>query len=73
LDWHIAATIGVFLLSVMAIVQTSSAKFLTIREHNEFMASIRKEVDILRQQVNVLEQTRPTTGELKAYLRKAID
>ena len=53
---------------------------LSIREHNEFKDAVRRENDIISKyekelreiildRVKVLEQTRPTTGELKAEIK----
>lgn len=39
---------------------------MTIREHQGYAESVVRELDQLRYSVNILEQTRPTTGELSA-------
>jgi hypothetical protein len=79
MDWQIAIAIGALFVALASMFSRSFDKSLTIREHEEFRASINaglaqlradmhRDNDRIERRVDVLEQTRPTTGELEARL-----
>ncbi len=47
-------------------LQNKQDQFTSLKEFNQFEKRILDDGDIIRKQLNVLEQTRPTTGELQA-------
>jgi hypothetical protein len=80
MDWHTIIDFGTIALAAMAFLSRSFDKSLSIREHEEFRRSIgdqlnriredfHREFDRIIRRIEVLEQTRPTTGELEARLR----
>ena len=70
MDWTIIMPTGLLFLGIAGFFLTSSSRHLTIREQAAFNAFITRELDQLHAAVRVLEQTRPTTGELQAELTK---
>lgn len=80
MDWHSILDIGAIALAAIAFLSRSFDKSLSIREHDEFRASVTRELARMRddyhrddermeRRLDVLEQTRPTTGELEAKIR----
>jgi hypothetical protein len=79
LDWQLAIAFGALVVGAIGFLSRSLDKGLSIREHDEFRAamtreivaiqtSYRRECDRLEDRIKVLEQTRPTTGEIEARL-----
>jgi hypothetical protein len=75
-----AIAVGAILLSALVAMDRMLSKSLSIREHEEFRRNIDKEFDrkdhqcerdfdAMLDRIRVLEQTRPTTGELEARLK----
>jgi predicted RNA-binding protein with RPS1 domain len=75
-----AIAVGAILLSALVAMDRMFSKSLSIREHEEFRRNIDKEFDrkdhqrerdfdAILDRIRVLEQTRPTTGELEARLK----
>jgi len=66
-EWALVlGSIGILVLGVASYYLTTSAKYLTIREYETYNQFMIREIDKLGNQILVLEQTRPTTGELEA-------
>lgn len=66
LEWQTVVAFGALVLSVLSSLTRMLDKSLSIREHEEFRRNIREQFGILRDQIKVLEQSRPTNGELGA-------
>ena len=75
MGWEVVVAVGALFLSALAVVIRTFDKSLSIREHDEFKKGVERaldgvqrevwrEMDKLEHRVQVLEQTRPTTGEL---------
>jgi hypothetical protein len=73
--------LGAVILSAIGLASQLLGKSLSIREHEEFRGNIkdalfqiqiayRRETDRLEGRIQLLEQTRPTTGEIEARLDK---
>jgi hypothetical protein len=80
LDWQTIIAIGALVVSVFTALSKNFDKSLSIREHEEFRNSMKgdtaqvradyhRDDDRLEKRIEILEQTRPTTGELEARLR----
>jgi hypothetical protein len=81
LDWQIALAFGALAVGAAAFLSRTFDKGLSIREHEEYRnsmlrnleemrASYRRECDRLEDRIKILEQTRPTTGEIEARLER---
>jgi hypothetical protein len=81
LDWQIGLAFGALLVGAAGFLSRSFDKSLSIREHEEYRNSMlrnledirtsyRRECDRLEDRIKVLEQTRPTTGEIEARLER---
>jgi hypothetical protein len=79
MDWQAIIAIGALLIAGMAFLSRMFDKSLSIREHEEFRLSIKGDIaqmradykrddDRIEDRVKILEQTRPTTGELDARI-----
>ena len=71
IDWSfVIAVIAIlsFLMSGFMFITTSLDKSLSIREHEEYKRAIQRELDQFRYDIHIMEQTRPTTGEIEARL-----
>ena len=55
------------------ILLTNSVRYYTIREHEAFDEGLDKRLHEILDRIKVLEQTRPTTGELRAWVTKQIN
>ena len=75
MGWEIVVAVGALFLSAIAIVIRTFDKSLSVREHDEFKKGVERaldgvqreswrELDKLEERIKILEQTRPTTGEL---------
>jgi hypothetical protein len=73
-------SVGAILISIYVIVSNTFDKSLSIREHNEFKdqekdkaqlrdTSLQRDLRRIEERIGVIEQTRPTVGELDARLR----
>jgi hypothetical protein len=67
--WPVVIAAGVLLTAIITIIMTNSSKFLSIREHETYRAYATREMDITSRRLDIIEQTRPTTGELEARLQ----
>ena len=63
---------GLFVIALLTIFFQQNSKFLSIREHESYQAFVTREMDYLRSRISILEQTRPTTGELEAKLGQKV-
>jgi len=79
-DWTAFVGIAALAVSLFAILSRALDKSLSIREHEEFRGNMKDQFSLIREQakrdgdriekrLDVLEQTRPTTGELEARLQ----
>jgi len=75
--------LGAFVVAALALISRSFDKSLSIREHEEFAKNVNSRVDQvelqyqrddnrLEDRIKVLEQTRPTTGEIEARMNKGV-
>jgi hypothetical protein len=80
-DWNIVIALGAAAIAAVALFARMFDKSLSVREHEEFRNAVtrqfkelrednRRESDRLLDRIKVLEQTRPTTGEIEARLNK---
>jgi uncharacterized protein YqgV (UPF0045/DUF77 family) len=80
MDWPALLAVGALLVAIFAALSRVLEKSLSVREHEEFRAGIARELAQIRidyhrddermeRRLDVLEQTRPTTGELEAKIR----
>jgi hypothetical protein len=72
MEWPLIIAGGVLITGLLGLVFNNSSKYFTIREHIEFKAAVFRELDVLRDQIKTLEQTRPTTGELLARIQSNV-
>jgi hypothetical protein len=70
MDLTILIPLGLLAIGLLSLVFTSSAKYLSIREHETYNAFMIRELNNLSARIGTLEQTRPTTGEIEARLGK---
>ena len=68
MDYNLLIAAGVFIIALAALFMNSSARFLSIREHATYSGFITREIDNIYKRLDVLERTRPTTGELEAKI-----
>jgi hypothetical protein len=64
-DWSVFIAIAAFLISVVHFVTRSMDKSLSIREHEADQTAISRDIKRIEDRIDRLEETRPTTGELK--------
>jgi predicted RNA-binding protein with RPS1 domain len=75
-----AIAVGAAIIAVITLFSKLMDKSLSIREHDEFRRSVERDsdkkdhqrerdFDAILDRIRVLEQTRPTTGELEARLK----
>ena len=80
MEWQTLLSLGALLLAGITLASNALSKSLSIREHEEFRTNLKADLaqvrqdykrddDRLEDRVKVLEQTRPTTGEIEARLR----
>ena len=68
MDYPTLVAAGILLVTLSALYVSSTARYLSIREHESYRSFILREVDQLNHRILVLEQTRPTTGEIEARM-----
>ncbi len=68
MDYSIIVTVGLFITGIGTFFILSSAKYFTIREQAIYDEWIRRELDVIHKRLELLESTRPTTGELRAVI-----
>jgi hypothetical protein len=68
MEWSTAISVGLLFIALAGLYLNTSATYLAIREHEAFRASVQREFDQLRYEIRILQETRPTTGELEARL-----
>jgi hypothetical protein len=87
MDWNAVSgltAVVALIIAGLSLASTMLGKSLSIREHEESRNNInnridavlhqaRRDDDRLEHRIEILEQTRPTTGELEARLRGARD
>ena len=77
MDWQTILAIGALALAAFSFLSRTLDKSLSLREHDEYRKGAERtndglqrefwrEVDRLEQRLNIIEQTRPTAGELKS-------
>lgn len=80
INFDTAIAIGAAIIAAMTLISRMTDKSLSVREHEEYKRGIEKDsdrkdhqrerdFDIMLDRIKVLEQTRPTTGELEARLK----
>ncbi len=67
-NWNIILPLGLLIVGIGGFYISNTSKYITIREYETLVARLNRELDQLRRQVQVLEETRPTTGELRAVI-----
>jgi len=72
MEWPLIIAGGVLITGLLGLVFNNSSKYFTIREHAEFKMAVFRELDVLREGIRTLEQTRPTTGELLARIQNNV-
>ena len=75
-DWTIFVAIAAFIISALQFFTRSLDKSLSIREHEANQSAVARDISRIEQRVTNLEQSRPTTGELKILsdgLNKRLD
>jgi len=76
-NWTLLIALGSLIVAGVAFLSKSFDKSLSIREHEEFSKNTKERItqvemqgqrddDRLERRIEILEQTRPTTGELEA-------
>jgi hypothetical protein len=68
MDWQTIIAIGAIAMSAISILARAFDKSLSIREHEEFSKNVHRDTDRIERRIELIEQTRPTTGELEARL-----
>lgn len=68
MEWSILGGLGLFAIALVGFIVTTNAKYLSIREYETYNTFVVRELDTITARLNILEQTRPTTGELEARL-----
>jgi vacuolar-type H+-ATPase subunit D/Vma8 len=68
MDYQLTISIGALVVSVLVAFSRSLDKSLSIREHEEFSKSVHRDIDRVERRIELIEQTRPTTGELEARM-----
>lgn len=69
--WSVVIPVVSVAVVGIGVFTVNSAKYFTIREHQAYQDATHKRLDDMLDRIRVLEQTRPTTGELQAMLRKS--
>lgn len=80
LNLDTAIAIGAAIIAGITLISRMTDNYLSIREHDEFRRSAERDsdkkdhqrerdFDAILDRIRVLEQTRPTTGELEARLK----
>jgi hypothetical protein len=64
------ANVVLIVLTALGLYASSAAKFFTIREHTSYAYLMQREIDSMLDRIKVIEQTRPTTGELEARFQQ---
>ncbi len=75
-DWTSLAAMVAVAVSVLTLVSRAMDKSLSIREHEAYKAAVDRDIHRVEARLQLLEQTRPTTGELEILaesLNKRID
>jgi hypothetical protein len=81
-DWQSIISITAVAIALLAALDRRFDSSMSIREHEEFKNNVdrlfvnfqhqrERDIDILADRVKLLEQTRPTIGELEARLNEA--
>ena len=60
--------VGALFIAIATFYILTSSKFLSIREHMQYNEFVIRELDRVSNRISVLEQTRPTTGEIEARM-----
>jgi hypothetical protein len=79
MDWQSLLAVGALVVAVFTALSRSFDKSLSIREHEEFRNAIKGDIAQVREdyhrddarieaRIVLIEQTRPTTGELEARI-----
>ena len=79
MDWQMAGVVGAIVIGLYNVFSKTFDKSLSLREHDEFRANlndnlklirdhIREDLNRIERRVELIEQTRPTTGELSARI-----
>ena len=79
-DWAVLVPAGVLLVAIIGLFVTNGVRYFTLREHEAFLRAqdaafhtLDKRLEDILDRIKTLEQTRPTTGELKAYVTRHIN
>ncbi len=75
-DWTSLAAIVAVAVSILTLVSRATDKSLSIREYEAYRTAVQRDIQRVEHRLQLLEQTRPTTGELEILaesLNKRID
>lgn len=65
-DWQAFVAIAALGISALGLVDRLLSKALTRSEHEEFKTAVYRDFNRVERRIELVEQTRPTTGELEA-------
>jgi len=79
-EWSVIIPAGTVVVAVIGLFVTNGVRYFTLREHEAYLRANDAMVDAMNQRltdildrIKTLEQTRPTTGELKAWVTRQIN
>ena len=72
-DPAVLVSVGSVLVVGLGLVLTNNVRYLTLREHEAYLKAMSTRIDDILDRIKILEQTRPTTGELKAWVTRQIN
>ena len=72
MDIALFVSLGSVVVVGLGIILTSNARYFTIREYETYRDGINVRFYDILDRIKTLEQTRPTTGELKAWVTRQI-
>ncbi len=76
MDWQVSLALAAICISAFTLIGRMLDKGLSVREHDEYRKGagrvtdglreqFQREIDKIEHRIDVIEQTRPTAGELK--------
>ena len=75
-DWGALLALGSVVISILALLSRTLDKSLSIREYESYRSGVDRDIQRIERRLQLIEQTRPTTGELEILaesLNKRID
>ena len=64
-DWQTFLAIGALAVAGFTLIAKLLDNSLSVREHEEFKEHTRRDVERIEKRIELIEQTRPSSGELK--------